>query len=1100
MTASRGGERRLVTVLFADLSGFTALAESMDPEDVHAFLEPAMAELADIVTGHGGTVMKWMGDGFMAVFGVPVGHPDDPERAIRAALACREAIRRKKAEDPSWVGPETLHAGVHTGEVLVVRTPAGMDVVGDTVNTASRLLGVAPPGCVLVGPTTRELTAHAGTFIEWTPVRVKGKAEAINAFQLTGVSAVPAGRPSSGRVAPFVGRDRELAWLSERLADVRAAGASRVAAVAGVSGVGKSRLRARFAEVEPRPLHLAGSCAPYGEHGPWYPLFSPLADLVSIEATDGAGEARTKLDAAVADAMPSASEGERAATVQGLALALGMAGQPAPPPGAELNLDVAVAFRRFITALAGERPVVLSIDDAQWADPQVRAFLAWSRDEPWSAPVLILCAAWPEALEWLKVEPEETLTLGSLDEPEAEALLRALLPGDVPPALARALLSGAGGNALFLEELVHLLIESGSIERSGEGWRICTPQAPAIPATVQLVVAARMDALAEEERAVLRDAATAGAVFWDKLLRALGWGPDVGDILDRLAERDFVRRRPASVVRDAAEFEFKHEVLREVAYGSLPRADRANRHLAIAGWLRATAFSEEDEPVDALAFHYASAVELRGERTGHVVRTALDYQRRAGERAARQFAFRDAARHFDRGLQLAGDLDPDPATADGELLAETRLAHAEALSNLSDYARAREEAEAVVGLATKVGRADWEARGALILGWIESDVGNVNVARELLERATELYRSSGDRRGEAIALFESSYTWRFADPQRQRDRLWDAARAFETIGDHWWELRCYQDLAWVATPLGSEWFDAAYTRLETLTGRTPDPRTVGALRRAWGFARYYAGDLAGARPALEEAVRLGREAGDPDIEIESRFPLALIDLAEGRLDAAAGHADRIVRSGVRRSFRRTISQGRVIRARVASRRGDPAAAAAELREAEDLLRQLDAGLDLVEVWLAAAEVALDAGDFAGAARAAERFVEELGQHGPLLRPYGLVLVGQARLGAGDVDAARSTLETARAEAQAAGNTLAALRAAVLLAEAGALEGSRTSPLPETLPTPVERALAAEVRALGGEDAAWEEAVRAWRELGRTAWEDRARALRASAAT
>jgi class 3 adenylate cyclase/tetratricopeptide (TPR) repeat protein len=1092
-----GSERRLVTVLFADLSGFTALAETMDPEDVHAFLEPTMAGLGEAVTGLGGTVMKWMGDGFMAVFGVPVAHPDDPERAVRAALACRDAVARRKADHPALAGPDTLHAGVHTGEVLVVRTPAGPDLVGDTVNTAARLMGLAPPGIILVGESTRELTAHAGTYIEWAPVRVKGKAEAIQAHQLTGVSEIPGGRAPSGGRAPFVGRDRELEWLRARLAAVWSTRESRVVAVAGDSGVGKTRLRERFAEVEMRGLHLVGTCAPYGEHGAWHPIASALAAVTGVDGTEVGGDARARVEAAVASAMPSASDGERSATVHGLTLALGLGGQPAPPASTELNLDVAVAFRQMVGALAEDRPVVLSIDDAQWADPQVRAFLTWCREEPWNTPVLILCAAWPEALEWLKPDDEDALALGSLDEEAARALLQALLPGDLPPSLTRDLLARAGGNALFLEEIVHLLVENDTLERFGGVWRVTGGDTLTIPQTVQLVVAARLDTLARDELAVLRDAATAGDVFWDRLLRALGWGPEVDGVLERLEKRDFIRRRPASVIRDAVEFEFKHEVIREVAYGSLPRADRANRHLAIGGWLRATAFSPEDEPVDALAFHFGNAVSLRGEATGYNVRTALEYLKRAGERAARQFAYRHAARQLGRGLELAAGLDADPETVDGELLAETRLAHAEALANLSQFEEGRRAAEAVLELAAKAGRPDWEVRALLVLGWIESDVARVAEARELLMRATEMARAAGDGRSEAIALYETAYTWRFAEPERERERLADAARAFETIGDHWWELRCYQDLAWVSSPLGGEWFDGPYGRLEALAERTPDPRTIGSLRRAWGFNRFYAGDLAAARTALAEAVRLGRDAGDPDIEVECRFPLALIDLAEGRLDAAAGHADRIIQTGLRRSFRRTISQGRVLRARVASRIGDADRAREELREAEELLRQIEAGLDLVEVWLAQAEVALDRGEWDEAGAAAGRFLEDLRDLGPLLRPYGLMLLGQARLGAGDLPGATEQLDVALAEANEAGNELVAVRAALLRAEAEILQGRDPGALPDGDPSPAGRALRAELRLLAGDADAREQAVAAWKELGETVWTERARSLRGS---
>ena len=1095
MTASRGGERRLVTVLFADLTAFTSVTESMDPEDVHAFLQPLMEEMGSIVESHGGTMINWIGDGFLAVFGVPTTHADDAERAVRAAMACRDAVKARATDRAGWEGPTSLHAGLHTGEVLVVPRGTGLDVVGDTVNTASRLLGVAPAGCVLVGTRTRDLTGHVTDYLEWAPIRLKGKSEAVQAYQVRSISSEPGGRPSRAAPTAFVGRAMELAWLRQRVAEVASWGRSTVALISGPPGLGKSRLATEFAESATGVRHLVGQCQAYGERGPWHAIADALRGLVGVPAGADADAVRGALSEAIAEALPDMAEPERSGLAGWLATAVGVGGTTAPPGAGQLNLDLAVAVRRFLSGLATAGPVVVTLEDVQWADPQLFAFLAWVQEEPWPAPVLFLCAGWPEVVERgdLKLDDDRVLPLRALSTDECSSMLAGLLPGEVPERLRSDLMRRSGGNPLYLEETVHMLREGGALTADAGRWSL-RGETSAIPETMQLVVAARIDGLPEDERRILRDAAVAGETFWDGLLRALGWRDGVEDLLERLLERDLIRVQDETTIEGARQFGFKHAVIRDVAYATLPRADRAAKHLAIAGWIRASRYPGSEEPVDVLAFHYSQSVTLNPNVPGHTVRLAVDYLHRAGDRARTQFAWAAAATQYTHALSLADRLDADPRSPEGELLAEVRLAQAEVLSNLSRYDDARREATEVLELAERAERRDWRTRALLVLGWVESDVPNEARARELLEEAMQIARETGDRRAEAVALFETAYTWRFEDFGRHLESLDRAARAFQVVGDYWWELRCYQDLAWSATPQGGEAFERAYARLEELTLLTGEPRAVGALRRAWGYFRFYAGDLAEASRALGEAVGLGRDVGDPDVEVESRYPLALAGLAFGRLDEAEAHAERIVRSGERRKFRRVLAQGKVLRARIASRRGDPGTADRELAEAESLLHELRAGLELVEVWGAQAEIGLDRGDPELAEAGARRFAEDLRDSGALWRPYALTLLAQARMLAGEPEEARAILGEARAEAEAIGNVLVPVRAALLLGEIEALYGRDPGPVPTELPTPTDRALAAEIRGLRGDASGWADATAAWTELGTTAWTKRSREL------
>ncbi len=1089
------GERRLVTVLFADLTAFTSVTESMDPEDVDAFLQPLMEDMTSLVESHGGTMVNWIGDGFLAVFGVPTTHADDAERAVRAAMACRDAVKARATDRPGWEGPTSLHAGIHTGEVLVVPRRGGLDVVGDTVNTASRLLGVAPAGCVLVGSRTRDLTDHVTDYLEWAPIRLKGKAEAVQAYQVRSISAEPGGRPSRAAPTAFVGRAIDLTWLRQRLAEVTGWGHSTVAIIAGPPGLGKSRLAAEFAETAGEARHLVGRCQAYGERGPWHAIADALRGFVGIQSGADPDAVRAALSAAVAEALPDVTEPERSGVAGWLATVAGVGSATTPPGPAELNLDLAVAVRRFLSGLATNGPVVVTLEDVQWADPQLFGFLSWVVEEPWPAPVLFLCAGWPEVLERgeLKLDDDRVLHLRALSTEECASMLAGLLPGEVPERLRSDLMRRSGGNPLYLEETVHMLREGGALRADAGRWSL-RGETAAIPETMQLVVAARIDGLPEPERRLLRDASVAGETFWDGSLRALGWRDGVEELLERLIERDLIRVQDETTIEGARQFGFKHAVIRDVAYATLPRADRAAKHLAIAGWVRASLYPGSEEPVELLAFHYAQSVALNPGVPGHTVRLAVDYLHRAGDRARMQFAWVAAAAQYTHALTLAERLDPDPRSPEGELLAEVRLAQAEALSNLSRYEDARTEATEVLALAEQAGRRDWRARALLVLGWVESDVPNEARARELLGEAVEIARELGDRRAEAVALFETAYTWRFADFGRHQESLERAARAFRAVGDYWWELRCYQDLAWGATPQGGEAFERPFRRLDELTLLTAEPRAVGALRRAWGYFRFYAGDLAAASEVLGEAVGLGLDVGDPDVEVESRYPLALADLAFGRLDTAEAHADRIARTGERRRFRRVMAQGKVLRARIASRRGDAGTADRELAEAESLLHELGAGFELVEVWGARAEIGLDRGDPELAEAGARRFAEDLRQGGALWRPYALTLLGQARLLADDLAGARGILQEARSEAEAIGNVLVPVRTALLLAEIDALDGRDPGPLPAELPTPTDRALHAEIRALRGDASGWADATEAWSELGVTAWPGRSRDL------
>jgi class 3 adenylate cyclase/tetratricopeptide (TPR) repeat protein len=658
-------ERRLVTVLFCDLVGFTARSDQADPEDVGALLRPYHARFRSEIERLGGTLDKFIGDGVMAVFGAPVAHEDDPERAVRCALGMLTAIEQLNEANPSL--DLAVRIGIATGEALVRLGPGQQSegVVGDVVNTASRLEGVAPAGGVVVGEATFRATRHQFDYQGLGAVQVKGKADPVPVWRLQGARSRTGIEASRRAGTPFVGRQAELDLLKGLFGQTLTDRTVRLVTVVGEPGVGKSRFVAELAaSVDDRPELITwrqGRCLPYGDGITFWALGEIVKAQAGILESDPPAEVSAKLETAVADLLPDPSE--RGWVRARLAPLLGIAG---PDAAKAERAELFAAWRRFVEAIAATHPLVLVVEDLHWADQAMLEFLENLVERSADLPLLIVATARPELLErqpgWGGGNPASTrIPLGALSDLDTARLVAALVGESALPVGVQALLlERAAGNPLYAEEFARLLADQGLVV---EGEVAAAPDIP-VPETVHGLIAARLDALTREVRALVQDAAVVGRVFWPGAVAAMdgnraaagdagaGTGQAGQEVMAALAElerKQLVQRAQTSSVQHQDEYVFWHALVRDVAYAQIPRVGRARRHRAVAEWVEAVAGERVGDLAEVVAHHYGQA---------------LAYARAAREPQARIDQLVEPTRRF---LILAGDrtinLDLDRARA-----------------------------------------------------------------------------------------------------------------------------------------------------------------------------------------------------------------------------------------------------------------------------------------------------------------------------------------------------------------------------------------------------------------------------------------------------
>jgi class 3 adenylate cyclase/tetratricopeptide (TPR) repeat protein len=663
----------VVTVLFADVTGSTALGEQLDPERFRRIMRAYADAMREEIEAEGGTVEKFIGDAVMAAFGVPVAHEDDPDRALRAASRMLRRLDRLN-EDLRANHDVTVQVriGVNTGEVLAVTAPAPGEAMatGDAVNTAARLQTMAEPGTVLVSERTAN-AVRGFVFEDRGPQQVKGRRERVRTYLLVEEGAGPP-RGVPGLSAPMVGRDAEFDLLRSVYERVVRDRRPHLVTVYGDAGVGKSRLTREFlawAEgAEPPAAALRGRCLPYGDGITYWPLAEILKGLAGILDTDPPDLAIEKVRKTGRDLLTEDLSPDPARATAALAYTVGLEDPEVSFANAsprEIRDELHAAWRSFFTALAAGEPIVVVVEDIHWADPVLLDLLDELAEQV-AGPALFLCPSRPDLTathpSWGGGRRNmSSVALDPLTAEESDRLVRSLLTvDDLPASMRDRILQRAEGNPFFLEEIIRRLIDGGVLTHDGKHWRASSDvDAVEIPDTVQGVLAARIDLLDPSDKRVLQAASVVGRVFWtgpvsDLLDRS---AEEVTDALRRLEDRELVLSRPGSTLSGQREYSFKHVLTRDVAYESLPRRDRVDAHQDVARWLERTSKERAAEFAELLAYHYLTAAELASETLGETpdpVRTAaIRWLLRASHDSLRRLGLRKAQRFAEHALDLA---------------------------------------------------------------------------------------------------------------------------------------------------------------------------------------------------------------------------------------------------------------------------------------------------------------------------------------------------------------------------------------------------------------------------------------------------------------
>jgi class 3 adenylate cyclase len=630
--AESDGERRWVTVMFADLSGFTAMSERTDPEEIRSMVDRCMSEMGQVVDRFGGTVDKVIGDALMAVFGAPVAHEDDAERAVRAALE----IQRRASEQADDFGGLCVSIGINTGEVIFAPVgPHGrreLTVMGDAVNTAARLQAAAPPEAVLVGKETRAASVQAIAYEAVEPILAKGKDAPVAAWLARVTTSAPAERPVSA--GPFIGRDAELELLVRTWARTSGELHPQLVTLVGAPGIGKTRLTLEFAaRVQSAGGRiLRGRPLPYGEPAAYWAFGSVIREACGIFANDPADIAAEKLSGCAASLLPASEAAEVARNLSILARL------------AEDTVDdrrvLFASAQRFLEALAREQPTLVVLEDLHWADDGLLELVEGLSVRLGDVPLLLLALARPEFLDarpgWARLPINLTVQLQALTEAHTQDLVRRLLSGAPDQhALAKRVGEAAAGNPLFIEELAAWLSEGDTANAAG------------LPANIKTIIAARLDQLPAPERQVILDASVVGDFFWQGTLEALGSDGGIAEILGALERRGLVHHSPASRIRGDQELSFKHGLVREVAYATIPKAARRERHAVVAGFIEQSA-GDPSAYAAILAHHWREA----GENA-----KAADYLLTAADQAWSGWAPHEAVELCNQALELIPEGD-----------------------------------------------------------------------------------------------------------------------------------------------------------------------------------------------------------------------------------------------------------------------------------------------------------------------------------------------------------------------------------------------------------------------------------------------------------
>jgi class 3 adenylate cyclase/tetratricopeptide (TPR) repeat protein len=813
-------ERKQVTVLFSDLSGYTALSERLDPEEIREIMAGIFSQAAEIIGRYDGHIDKFIGDAVMALFGVPVAHEDDPVRAVRAALELHEVVRAMSPAVEARSGtPIALHSGINTGLVLTGELQFGQGTagpLGDTINLASRLMNAAPSGEIWVGPETRQLVVRAFELEDLGRREFKGKAEPVAVARVLG-ALLRAAQASHFRGA-FVGRQAELGALlgaAEQMRD----GRPSAFGICGDAGTGKTRLVEEFrAKVGNDVQWLEGRAYPYAQNIPYAPIIDLLSRSWTIEETDSPAQVRAKLETGVARLVDAPGE------VLPLILHLFDLEQS---EGVVIEREafqerLLGAVRQLLAALAQRAPTVICVQDLHWADASTGILLR-GLTEDLRIPVLLVGNYRPG---YTPGAGTQVLELRELSSRQTGELLTSLLKAEPPAALTRFIEERSDGNPFYVEEVVNSLVETQVLVRANGGWALARPLAEAgVPATVRGVIAARIDRLDEPRKRVLRDAAVVGREFFYSVVAQITQEAD--QLAPNLAQLEAVDLIRAGRREPDVQYIFKHALTQEVAYDGLLKSERQKLHERVAYAMEGVLADRIPEFVETLAFHF-----LRG----GVTDKAIHYLGEAGRKCVARYALAEATSHFREAYALIAERERTPA--ESRVLAELLVAWSQVHyydGTIGEWLRLLEKH---VGDAERCGD---PAVLAMYLGWlgnVRTFHGDLRGALESVERALEVGRLVDARNAVAHAL-----AWH-AHALYSIGRIRDAIRTSESLEQSDEEKR-----------------------------NAPYPHVKG--QNALSIALSYSGQLRRARGIAEGLVDFGRASGNARAESTGQSVLSL---------------------------------------------------------------------------------------------------------------------------------------------------------------------------------------------------------------------------------
>ena len=734
-------------MLFCDLVGFTAASESADPEEVQARVAPYHRRVRERIEAFGGTVEKFIGDAVMAVFGAPVAHEDDAERAVRAGLAILEALAELN-DDPGL--SLSVRVGVNTGEAVVAlgaRPESGEGMVtGDVVNTAARIQSQAPVDGVAVGEGTYHATERVFEYAPLESISAKGKSEPVAVWRAVAPRARFGSDVIRSMKTPLVGRDLDLTLLRGTFDKVAAEQAAQLITVVGEPGVGKSRLVAElFAYVDGLPQVVRwrqGRCLPYGDGITFWALGEIVKAHLGVLESDPPEEAQAKLERALPGGADAPWLRARLLPLLGI------------DPGIAATRDESfAAWRRFLESTAEDRPAVLVFEDIHWADEALLAFLEHLADWAEGVALLVVCTARPELYErhpaWgAGLRNAATVSLSPLSDADTARLVSALLEQAVLPAeTQQLLLDRAGGNPLYAEEFVRMLRDRELLDHQG---RLSDGGGIAFPESLQALIAARLDTLPPDRKSLLQDAAVIGKVFWSGAVAAMGdrAAGDVEQALHELARKELVRPFRQSSMEGEKELGFWHALVRDVAYGQVPRAERAAKHVKAVEWLEHKAGERVEDLAEVLAFHTGEAISL-AEATGddrlaaQLAPAARRYALLAGERALGLDTGK-GVELLERALTLTPADDPEHA--------RVLLRFADAASQAGRYSEAADACEQALAGFRVQGDVEGAAEALDVLGRVRSRQGDQKGAVTIAEEAVALMETLPPGQGLVAAL------------------------------------------------------------------------------------------------------------------------------------------------------------------------------------------------------------------------------------------------------------------------------------------------------------------------------------------------------------